>query len=150
MSTQQFRLSTIRVLDSARSIPPAGAATIFAIAYIAGLLGSVAALFVAAALFVGLFAAARAAEIQCETAAVNTTIVAKTAAADEETASFNEFIEARRVAAGPHDPAKLDIAPEQLATASLISAAGMKIKKLEFAPPAAPRAPRKIEVSPAT
>lgn len=63
MSTQQFRLSTIRVLDSARSIPPAGAATIFAIAYLAGLLGSVAALFVAAALFVGLFAAARAAEL---------------------------------------------------------------------------------------
>lgn len=57
MSIDQFRLSAIHALDSARSIPPAGAATIFAIAYIAGLLGSIAALFVAAALFVGLFAA---------------------------------------------------------------------------------------------
>lgn len=82
MSIDQFRLSAIHALDSARSIPPAGAATIFAIAYIAGLLGSVAALFVAAALFVGLFAAARAAEIKCETRTIPTAIVANTQAAD--------------------------------------------------------------------
>lgn len=52
-----MKITLVSIVAAARSINPMGAAAIFLVAWLAGLAGSLAALFVALALFAGLYGA---------------------------------------------------------------------------------------------
>jgi hypothetical protein len=81
----------VSAVGSVRSVNPAGAAVIFAVAYLAGAIGSLAVLLIAAALFAGLYSARIAAR-----------------PAHDDAASLNRDVESARVASGPQLPLAMD------------------------------------------
>lgn len=60
--SETYKIASWRIVGNIRELNPIGAAVIFGLAWIAGMLGSFAALAVAAALLLGIFAVRAAAE----------------------------------------------------------------------------------------